>query len=138
MVMNQTNSYKYTPNFGRIVRMMGHGFNPEDIRLVYNEVADELVVFLPPNVEHSVALDTSDNVYLLLDPESEDVVGFQFDNFLSEVVLARPQLLTLASLAGIDPLAIERARERIGDERARRAAIESVLRDLFGEARVGR
>lgn len=136
MAMNRTHSYEYAPRFDRILNTIRRGIDPERIRLVYNDAADELVVFLLPDVEHSVALDWDEHTYLLLDPVTEDVVGFQFDNFMSRAAVERPQLLVLAQLASVDPSLIERTRERIGEDRVRQAAVESALRDMLADTSV--
>jgi hypothetical protein len=131
VAMTEGDAFQYTPRFNRLRRLVDRKADLDAIHVVYNEVADELVVFLFEGVEQSVALDSGDNVYMLLEPDSEEIVGFQFDNFMSRVVLQKPQLLALASLAGVDDDLIEKARQRIGEERSRQAAVQSALRELL-------
>jgi hypothetical protein len=129
--MNQRNEFEYRPQFKRLLNLVEQGAELEHLQAVYNEPADELVVFLFPGVECTVAFDVDDVMYLLIDSVSQEVVGFQFDDFMNQAVLERPQLLALALLAGIDERQVEQARARIGEERSRKAAVQSALRELL-------
>jgi hypothetical protein len=109
--------------------------DPMRASLEYNEYSDTLFIYLFEGSEPLVSVPVGEGyISLLVDPESEEALGFQLDDFLERVVIEQPNWLDVAFLAGISVERIEQARERIGDARWREAIITSTLRDLFKES----
>lgn len=95
----------------------------------YDDVTDTLLVNLDGTARPAISVVVDEHAYVRVDPETNDVLGFQIEEFLSTVVIEKPQLLVLAELAGIDRRTIDQVARRIAPARAKEAAI----RTLFGQ-----
>lgn len=96
----------------------------------YDRPRDTLTVHLLGRGHPAVILHSGGHVDLLLDPTTEDVVGFQIEGYLAHVVYQDPRFLSLADLAGIDTAEIDRVRQTITPDRRRRAGV-ALLEDLL-------
>src|SRR5690625_3506965 len=129
MAMNHEKVFEYSPKVDRIANILSGESTPSDARVYYDDEADILLFYLE-YVELAISYEIDDDVYLLLDPDTEDVVGFQFDNYLHSTVVKRPGLLGLAALTDIPSNQIKDARERIGEDRWRSSIIHQTVQDL--------
>lgn len=89
----------------------------------YDRLGDTLIVHLFGRGHPAVVLHSGGHVDLLLDPATEDVIGFQIEGYLSHAVRQDPRYLGLADLAGIEAAEIERIRQAIAPDRRRQAGI---------------
>ncbi|HEX5504096.1 MAG TPA: hypothetical protein VFW96_15830 [Thermomicrobiales bacterium] len=96
----------------------------------YDRPSDTITVHLFGRGHPAVILHSGGYVDLLLDPTTEDVVGFQIEGYLAHVVYQDPRFLSLADLAGIDAAEIDRIRQTIAPDRRRRAGV-ALLEDLL-------
>lgn len=83
---------------------------PLEVRISYDRDSDELVAFLFGPRPH-VADYFSDEAAFLLDPDTDEVLGIQIDDYLAIMAPMRPELyavLRAASLRGIDLPEVER------------------------------
>lgn len=128
MGMSENSVRKLNPTFERLRREL----DPRNIRLDYNEFSDTLYVYLLPGDHPLVSVPRDDGFSsLMVDPATDEVHGFQFDDYLSHAVFQVPQIVELAEISGIDPQTIESARQRIGDERRKDAAISATIAHLL-------
>jgi hypothetical protein len=108
------------------------GFDPARVRFDYNEFSDTLYIYAFSGDQPLISVPLNEGeLSLLVDPDSEEVQGFQIDDFLTFAVVERPQLLEVAELAGIDMLKVEEARARIGADRRRAATISTTFMELL-------
>ncbi len=129
MAINEHNVRKLNPSFERLNRE----YDANSARLDYNEFSDTLYLYVLPCEDPLVSVPQENGLTaLMVDPVTEEVHGFQIDNYLEHAVLHIPQLLDLAPLAGIDQRSIEAARERVSSERRREATITATLSELLG------
>jgi len=77
----------------------------------------------------------TDQAFLLVDARTEEVVGIQIEEFLSEVVHQEPRFLQLAELAGVDRTELDAIRNGISQEDRKRAAVAPVFDLLAPVAR---
>lgn len=119
--------------------------DPAGISLYYDDALDTLFLYLTGDeiAPVSVLVDPEDDVYALVDPMTEEVVGLRMETFLEEMVFKNPVLIVLGLHAGIKASkfipVIERLEEVLNvepvDEAKRRNFGESIidfLQRLFG------
>jgi hypothetical protein len=102
-----------------------------DLICTYDSVSDTFLFHLYGPGRPGVSLPTSDFEYLRLDPVTEEVIGFQVEDFLAHAVYADPTYLELAELANIDPEQIAAIRRTI-ETRQRSMAPDLLKRELAG------
>ncbi len=134
MAMSQHEAFEYNPKLERLAAVASGEFDTEQIRIFYESESDILLIYFT-YVDLAISYEVSEYFYLLLDPETEEVVGFQFDDYLDSVVLEYPRLLNLAPLAGIRDEQIDEARRRIGEDRWRDSVIQQAVQDLASTLR---
>ena len=103
-------------------RALGAIPNPREVAFDYDRDSDILLVHFTPGPQPSTAIqidDPTDDVYVLLNRGTDQVVGLQIDGFLTEFILRHPDLadiLAVAHLSGItreEAIAVaERARQQ--------------------------
>lgn len=105
----------------------------------YDRVSDTLMIHLYGRGRPAVSVPSPkplarDFVFLRFDPESDELVGIQIEDFLRVYVVDHPRaidLLDQADLRGITHEEIARIRLRIGaDERLQSAATRSLIEEL--------
>lgn len=79
--------------------------DPAEFSVSYDEFNDTMFVYLTQQeiAPVSVLLNPNHDVYALVDPVTETVVGLQIEAFLSSVVTTHPVMILLAFEAGISP-----------------------------------
>lgn len=128
MAMSESGVQKLNPSFQQI----RHNLDQASVSFDYNEHSDTLYIYVVPGDQPLASVPQDDGVTsLLVDPETEEVHGFQVDDYLRIAVTQQPNLLEVAHLANINVSMIEEARSRIGEERQREAAIASALASLI-------
>ncbi len=101
--------------------------NFENVSFSYDRESDTLLLLLFGRGRPAVILPGDEHVDLWLDPRSGEIIGFQIEGYLSQVVHDHPHLLGLAELAGIDADEIERIRRSITPDKRKRAAIDALI-----------
>jgi hypothetical protein len=91
--------------------------DPAKLVCTYDAVSDTFLFHLYGPGRPGVSIPTSDFEYLRLDPTTEEVIGFQVEDFLARAVYADPTYLDLAELANIDPEQIAAIRRTIESRR---------------------
>ncbi len=115
-------------------------FNPQPPRLAsldlrqwyfnYDRRSDTLMVYFEGRPRPAISVVVDDHLSYRVDADTEEVVGFQIDDFLHEVVEQHPSFLTVAEAAGVDAATIAAIRERFSLEQYRLAAAESLVGHL--------
>lgn len=88
----------------------------------YDRDSDILLFYLYGKERPAVAAGGSSNVYALIDPDSEEFLGVQVENFLTRAVKDRPRLLDVldvAELQGMTHADVHRARQGVHGFRGR-------------------
>lgn len=104
-------------------------------RLDYDRLADTLYLDFYGEPRPAISLPISDHVLYSVDPETEEVVGYQFDGFLAHVVYQTPVFLDLADQIGLTAEEVARVRANIDPDDRARAAMQSVVGSLFAGER---
>lgn len=108
------------------------------VELDYNEYSDSLYLYVLPGDQPLVSVPSNEGCFsLLVDPDSEEVQGFQIDGYLQDAIVQMPQLLELAEIAGVEQARIEAARQRVGLKRRQAAAISVSLGELLRSTGAG-
>ena len=88
-------------------RALGAIPNPREVAFDYDRASDILLIHFTPGPQPSTAIqidDPTDDVYVLLNRATDQVVGLQIDGFLTEFIHRHPDLadiLAVAHLTGI-------------------------------------
>lgn len=94
----------------------------------YDRESDTLMIHLYGEPQPAISVAGSgDYLYWRVDPESHEVVGLQYEYFLSHLVYERPEFLAFADLAGVPAEEIEAIRSKINPAQRKRAAVEYLL-----------
>lgn len=104
------------------------------VRLTYNPKSDTLLLHLAGAPRPAVSVPVRGGWYVRVDPETEEVVGFQVDAYLARAVYEFPPLLDLAPAVGIDDATVARVRRDIEPEKTTRAVVATLLGHVFGFA----
>ena len=78
----------------------------------------------------AVSVPVSDHVLYSVDPETEEVVGYQIDGFLACAVYEMPLFLEIADLIGLEPAEVEAIRAKLKPEARERSAMHALLGSL--------
>lgn len=110
--------------------------DPDRLALTYNPRSDTLLIHLYGKGRPAVTVEAKDG-YLAarVDAETEEVIGFQIDAYLTRAVYEYPPLLEIASSAGIEGSRIEEIRARIAPKKAKQAVVSSLLESFLGGGR---
>ncbi len=128
MAMNEHKVRQLNPTFNRLRQE----YDASNVRLDYNELIDTLYIYVIPGQDPLVSVPQEDGLTaLMVNPVTEEVHGFQIDDYLHRAVSKSPHLLELAPLAGIDQEAVDSAREQISVQRRREATISASLSELL-------
>ena len=107
--------------------------NWRDAEIDYDREADTFTLYIFGRQRPSALHHGTDLVDMLVDPTTEEVVGFQIDGYLTHAVYRQPNLLEHADLAGIPIEEIEQIRRRIArtgqDDEQRKLALAASLRE---------
>lgn len=101
-----------------------------NVAFSYDRESDTLLVHLFGRGRHSVSLGIARDWYIMVDPDTEDLVGFHLQRFLGFAVEERPWLLDIldiAELRGITPVEIHAIRRRVLGPRRRIVAMIRAL-----------
>jgi hypothetical protein len=109
-------------------RALGALPNPREVAFDYDRASDVLLIHFTPELQPSTAIqidDPIDDVYVLLNRSTDQIVGLQIDGFLTEFIHRHPdfaEILAVAHLTGITReeaiAAAERARQQEPQVRA--------------------
>jgi hypothetical protein len=91
--------------------------DPQGILVRYHRDTDELYVHFFGHALPALSVDVNHYLYLRVNPETQQVVGLQFEAFLSHAVRDDPRWLWLGELAGIDRNELESIRRDISPAR---------------------
>jgi hypothetical protein len=128
-VNHDLEEFEYTPKYDRLYALASGELPSDQIKIFYEQESDTLLFYFA-YVDLAISYEVNEYYHFLLDPETEEVVSFQIDDYLEAVVIEFPRLLNLAPLAGIEDQQIEKARKRIGEDRWREAVIQQAVQDL--------
>lgn len=92
------------------------------MRFDYDETTDMLMVYLNGSPEPAISVVDDNFLSYRVDPWSEDVLGYQIDDFLIGAVHAVPSFQAIADLLGIVPSRPGSIALAATNERYRRAA----------------
>jgi hypothetical protein len=116
-----------------------HSLDFKQVVTLYDHLSDTLIVHFyglgRPAVSVPMENQPTDQAFLLVDARTEEVVGIQIEEFLSEVVHQEPRFLQLAELAGVDRTELDAIRNGISQEDRKRAAVAPVFDLLAPVAR---
>lgn len=90
--------------------------DPAPVALSYDRRSDTLLVHLFGKGRESVSVQATPHLFLMTDPETEEVVGLQVEGFLARVVEDLPEsvfLLDAADLRGISTEEVRAIRRRL-------------------------
>jgi len=87
--------------------------DPQDILVRYHRYTDELYVHFFGHALPAISVDVNEYLYLRVNPETQQVVGLQFEAFLARAVRSEPRWLWLAELAKIPPDELDAIRREI-------------------------
>lgn len=96
----------------------------EQAAFTYDGDADIFALHFFGPQHPSVVFYTGNGIEMLIDPETEIIVGYQVEGYLARAVYQNPALLSYAEAAGMSPEVVAEARGRIARD-ARRALVES-------------
>jgi len=83
-------------------RALGAIPNPREVALDYDRDSDILLIHFTPALQPSTAIqidDPIDDVYVLLNRNTDGIVGLQIDGFLSEFIHRHPDLANILAVA---------------------------------------
>lgn len=102
--------------------------DPAKVAFNYDRESDTLMIHLYGEPQPAISVAGSDEyLYWRVAPDTQNVVGLQYEHFLSHLVFEHPEFLDFAALAGISADEIESIRVRINPDQRRRAAVEYLL-----------
>lgn len=104
-----------------------------DVKLSYDRDSDILLIHFTDRGRVGVVDYVSDVLAVLVDVETEDMVGLQVEDFLSKVVADNPDrldLLEVAELRGITPHEVAALRVAVTIADRRRSAVASLMDEL--------
>jgi len=93
-------------------RALGAIPNPREVAFDYDRDSDILLIHFFPERHPSTAVqidDPIDDVYVLLNRNTDGVVGLQIDGFLSEVIHRHPDLADILAVARLNGITREDA-----------------------------
>lgn len=125
MAMNEPEVFEYSPKMPD-----PQSFDSSEMVVRYNRATDTLIVHLYGTGRPAVSVLQGDYLYVRVDPETNDVIGFQIENYLHEAVLDEPRLLAVAQLVGITDEEIAEVRSRIDPIKLRESTLELLLSEL--------
>jgi hypothetical protein len=96
-------------------------------RFEFDRRSDALYWDFFPDAPPAVSYPVTDPLLYSVDPETEAVVGLQFDGFLAHVVHEVPAFLALADEIGLTEADVADVRRRSDPERVRRASLRGIL-----------
>ncbi len=97
-------------------------------RFDFDRLSDTLYWDFYGEPRPAISYPRTDHVLYSVDPETEEVVGFQLDGFLARVVYEVPIFLELADVIGLTPEEVDEIRSKLDPETRARSA----MRSLFG------
>lgn len=100
------------------------GLDPD---VCYAARLDSLFVYFYGKDRPSVGFVLGKNFTLMVDPETDEVLGFEIDHFLSEAVLAYPILEPLLDHPGMPARRVKRIRRQLDPEIRTKVAIGSLI-----------
>lgn len=103
------------------------GDDLDGMRFDYDGPSDTLLVHLGGVPRPAITVVADDYVSYRVDLETEEIVGYQIEDFLAEAVAAVPGFLTIADTVGIEPERLARARRAVTPGQRRRAAAEALI-----------
>jgi hypothetical protein len=86
--------------------------NPREVAFDYDRESDILLIHFKPGPQPSTAIqldDPTDDVYVLLNRATDQVVGLQIDGFLTEVIHRHPDLIDILAVAHLSGITREEA-----------------------------
>ena len=118
------------PTFAPAAPPMPTGDDLDAMRFDYDGPSDTVLVHLGGSPRPAITVVVDEYVSYRIDPATEEIVGYQIEDFLAEAVRAVPGFLTIAELVGIEPDALARARQGLTPDQRRRAAAEALVGHL--------
>lgn len=95
--------------------------DPEKVVVSFDRRSDTLLIHLFGRGRGSVSVPVANELYVMVDPETEETTGFHVEGFLSQAIKDVPEaieLLDYAELRGIAPAEVrELQRETLGQRR---------------------
>lgn len=102
--------------------------DPATVTFNYDRESDTLMIHLYGQSQPAISVAGSDDyLYWRVTPESYEVVGLQYEYFLSHLVYERPEFLAFAELAGLPAKELDEIRAKINPDQRKRAAVEYLL-----------
>jgi hypothetical protein len=93
---------------------------------------DSLIVYIGDPTRPSVAIVVGDYFSVLVDPQTDEVLGVEIDHFLSEAVAAHPELRPLLDIPGLPERKVKRARQGFDPKNRTQDAIKALFEQIFG------
>ena len=107
------------------------GDDLERMRFDYDPTSDTLTIYLGGTPQAAISVVKDDYLSYRVDPESEEIVGYQIEDFLTEAIQHVPSYLAIADLLDIAPQAMRPVGQAISAEQRRRVAAETVAGHLM-------
>ncbi len=99
-----------------------------DIR--YASVIDSVFVYLYGADRPAVGLVMDSNLTVMVDPETDKLLGFEIDHFLAEAVIAHPSLEPLLDLPGMPQRRVRQVRRQLDPAKRRNVAIGQLIEQI--------
>jgi len=99
--------------------------DPTKVVVSYDRPSDTLMIHLFGRQRDSVSVQAARNIYVLADPDTEEVVGVHVEGFLARMVRDAPEAIDIlehAELRGITPMEVRSLRSEALGRRQRLAA----------------
>lgn len=111
-------------------------FDPERASVSYDEDTDTFIMYLGSEPVPAVAFNIDANHFLLVDPASQIVVGFQTEGFMRFVTEEAPMMLEFAEAIGVPAHLIDAARQNISPSQQKRIMSQYVFEHFAHAAAV--
>jgi hypothetical protein len=96
----------------------------------YDRLSDTLYWDFSGESRAAISVPVDDHLLFSVDPETEEVVGFQVDGFLAAAVYAFPPLLDLADRIGLEAAEVAAIRAKLDPDVRSRSTLRTLFRSL--------
>ena len=107
--------------------------DPEKVVVRYDAPSDTLFVhFYGPGIP-GISVQIDDNVFVRLDTEERRAIGVQIESYFRSAIVARPELLSLATFADIPDHVWKSWRNQTHSDDTRLGTIDAVVQEWSAE-----
>lgn len=122
MAARRRMSFKYEPKWPS-----ANELNPDQVVFKYDREMDTMFVHFRGLSQPGISVLLDDHRYVRLDPTTHEVIGLQFEHFLSRARSVNPAYLFLARAAGLSQEEINAIEQGWSQQQLRRRALDWIL-----------